>query len=61
MKPVPHRHCSVCGKAVEPEAKVCSEECGGVVAGQRRRQRLVLLLFFALMGLLLALNLFARR
>gem|GEM_PF-4430352 len=24
---VPHRHCIVCGKAIEPEEILCSKEC----------------------------------
>ncbi|MEM3087340.1 MAG: DUF2116 family Zn-ribbon domain-containing protein [Halobacteria archaeon] len=61
MKPLPHRHCNVCGKAVDSEEKVCSEECQRTVSGQRRRQRWVLLFFFAVMGSLLLMNLLAAR
>lgn len=61
MKPVPHRHCNVCGRAVASEERVCSEECAGRAAGQRRRQRWALLFFFAVMGSLLLANLLAAR
>jgi len=49
---VPHRHCIVCGKAIEPQHQVCSEECESVLNKERKRQRNFMILMF---GLLIAL------
>ncbi|HDD36600.1 MAG: DUF2116 family Zn-ribbon domain-containing protein [Archaeoglobaceae archaeon] len=51
---VPHRHCVVCGKAIEADKIYCSEECEEVMAKEKKRQRNFMIFMFAIMiGLLI--------
>ncbi|RLI84441.1 DUF2116 family Zn-ribbon domain-containing protein [Archaeoglobales archaeon] len=36
---VPHRHCVICGKAIEPDEITCSEECQRTLEKERKKQR----------------------
>ncbi len=36
---IPHRHCVVCGKAIEPEMVTCSEDCQQTLEKERKKQR----------------------
>ncbi len=50
---VPHRHCIVCGKAIEPDKTFCSDECKEAWDKERKRQRnFTILMFFVFLGLL---------
>ncbi len=55
---VPHRHCVVCGKAIEPDQTFCSEECKQVWEKERRKQRNFSLIMLVLLFLLLFLIIF---
>jgi predicted nucleic acid-binding Zn ribbon protein len=50
---VPHRHCIVCGKAIEPDQTFCSDECKNAWEKDRKRQRNFMLLWFILLFVLL--------
>ncbi len=50
---VPHRHCVVCGKAIEPDQHVCSEECEETLQKERKRQRNFMIFMFLMLFLLL--------
>jgi len=50
---IPHRHCVVCGKAIEPEKQVCSSECEEILIKERKRQRNFMILMFGILILLL--------
>ncbi|WP_457548743.1 DUF2116 family Zn-ribbon domain-containing protein [Archaeoglobus sp.] len=50
---VPHRHCIVCGKAIEPDQTFCSDECKQIWEKERRRQRYFTLFMFVLLFLFL--------
>jgi predicted nucleic acid-binding Zn ribbon protein len=54
---IPHRHCVICGKAIETDKVTCSDECQQSLEKERRRQRNYMLLmmggFVALLILLL--------
>lgn len=50
---VPHRHCVVCGKAIEADEVYCSDECKEVMEKEKKRQRNFMIFMFAiLLGLL---------
>ena len=51
---VPHRHCIVCGKAIEPDQQFCSEDCEEVFQKERKRQRNFMIFMFLILFLLLA-------
>ncbi|MBO8182913.1 MAG: DUF2116 family Zn-ribbon domain-containing protein [Archaeoglobus sp.] len=36
---IPHRHCVICGKAIEPDQVTCSEECQQTLEKEKRKQR----------------------
>lgn len=56
---VPHRHCVVCGKAIEPEETFCSDRCERRYDEERRRQRnFMVFMLLLLFGLLLMTVLF---
>ncbi|MBI4362874.1 MAG: DUF2116 family Zn-ribbon domain-containing protein [Euryarchaeota archaeon] len=59
-KALPHRHCVVCGKAIDPGETACSEACAGESGARRRRQRSLMFLFMGLMLLFLALTFLSR-
>jgi len=44
---IPHRHCIVCGKAIEPEEIFCSKECKEKYDKERRKQRNFMIIMFA--------------
>ncbi len=50
---IPHRHCVVCGKAIEPDQHVCSEECEEVLQKEKKRQRNFMIIMFGILILLL--------
>jgi len=50
---VPHRHCLVCGKAIEPDQNFCSDECKKVWDKEKKRQRNFSLIMLALLFILL--------
>ncbi len=52
---VPHRHCPVCGKAIEPDKVFCSDECEQIMARERKRQRNFMIVMFAVLTALLIL------
>ena len=41
---IPHRHCVICGKAIEPDQVTCSEECQQTLEKERKKQRNFMLL-----------------
>ncbi|MEM1578299.1 MAG: DUF2116 family Zn-ribbon domain-containing protein [Archaeoglobaceae archaeon] len=55
MALIPHRHCVVCGKAIELEKFFCSEECENKMAKERKRQRNFTIFMFLMLILLLLL------
>ncbi len=57
----PHRHCIVCGKAVELDKHFCSEECEETYEKERKRQRNFMIMMFGLLFLLLVLTLMFSR
>jgi predicted nucleic acid-binding Zn ribbon protein len=54
---IPHRHCVICGKAIEADKVTCSDKCQQSLEKERKRQRNYMLLmmggFIALLILLL--------
>ncbi len=52
---VPHRHCLVCGKAIEMDKYYCSEECEEAMKKERKKQRNMMILMFAILFVLLLL------
>ncbi len=50
-----HRHCMMCGKAIERDKLFCSEACEEVFMIQQRRIRRARILFFFLMTIILGL------
>lgn len=56
---VPHRHCVVCGKAIEPEKVFCSDRCEKKYEEERKRQRnFMIFMLLLLFGLLMMTFLF---
>ncbi|MEM4472160.1 MAG: DUF2116 family Zn-ribbon domain-containing protein [Archaeoglobaceae archaeon] len=55
MPIVPHRHCVICGKAIEADKFVCGEECQNRLEKERKRQRNFTIFMFAMLILLLLL------
>ncbi len=51
----PHKHCVVCGNAVEPDANFCDELCESRFKSAQRRQQLMFVAFIAIMVLILVL------
>lgn len=55
--PEDHRHCVVCGKAIEPDKFFCSPTCEDVFKKQRKRmvhsRLIMMLIFIALFALIL--------
>ncbi len=53
----PHLHCSICGKAIPPDKKFCSQACRdkyiGLESKQKKRGRFQMIFLFALMGVML--------
>ncbi len=49
---VPHRHCIVCGKAIEPDKTFCSDECKREWDKERKRQRNFTIFMFVMFVLL---------
>ena len=47
---IPHRHCVVCGKAIEPDMVYCSDECEEAMDKERKKQRNFMILMFALLA-----------
>ncbi|MEM2934015.1 MAG: DUF2116 family Zn-ribbon domain-containing protein [Methanocellales archaeon] len=53
VKVIPHKHCLVCGKAVEVELLYCSEECEREFSKSQRRQKMFFIGFLLLLALLM--------
>ncbi|VUT26615.1 MAG: hypothetical protein MOIL_01635 [Candidatus Methanolliviera sp. GoM_oil] len=53
VKAIPHKHCYVCGKVIEPDETFCSEECRQKYESSRRKQWIPFAIFMALMVILL--------
>jgi predicted nucleic acid-binding Zn ribbon protein len=50
----PHKHCLVCGNAVNREESFCDELCESKFKSAQRRQQLIFLIFVALfLGMLI--------
>ena len=45
---IPHRHCPVCGKAIEPDKTFCSKECEIEMNRMQKRQRNYMIFLFVL-------------
>ncbi|RLI87121.1 MAG: DUF2116 family Zn-ribbon domain-containing protein [Archaeoglobales archaeon] len=58
---VPHRHCLVCGKAIEPDKNFCSDDCKVAWEKERKRQRNFSLMMLALLMILLFFIIFTPR
>lgn len=52
VKVLPHKHCVICGKAIDTEKQVCSTECGQQLQKNQRRQKLS---FYMLIGIMVIL------
>ncbi|MDD1742011.1 MAG: DUF2116 family Zn-ribbon domain-containing protein [Methanotrichaceae archaeon] len=52
-----HKHCVVCGKAVNENQDFCDELCQSKYKSTQRRQQILFLAFLILMGLILLLPL----
>jgi|Deesub1362A_J573_1020465.scaffolds.fasta_scaffold01398_13 predicted nucleic acid-binding Zn ribbon protein len=52
---IPHRHCLVCGKAIELDKYYCSEECEETMKKERKKQRNMMIFMFALLFIMLVL------
>ncbi len=46
---IPHRHCIVCGKAIEPEKSFCGDKCEKKYKDERKRQRNFTIFMFLLL------------
>ncbi len=55
---IPHKHCIVCGKAIDPDKVFCSKECETKYEKERKRQRNYMIFMFAVLFGLLFLMLF---
>jgi predicted nucleic acid-binding Zn ribbon protein len=53
VKVIPHKHCVVCGKAVDVEQLYCSDECEREFGKSQRRQKLFFFGFLILLALLM--------
>jgi predicted nucleic acid-binding Zn ribbon protein len=50
---VPHKHCIVCGKAVEPDKVYCSSSCEeDMKRGQRKQRNFMIVMMLVFFGLL---------
>ena len=53
----PHGHCIICGKAVPPDKKFCSQACRDQYLThemkQKKRGRMQLIFLFAMMGMMM--------
>lgn len=56
VKVLPHKHCVVCGKAVEPDKSYCSDKCEDQLKKDQKRQRMFFLMLF---GILIIMILFS--
>lgn len=57
---IPHRHCPVCGKAIEPDKIYCSDECEQIMLKERKRQRNLTIFMFIILIFLIILILLPR-
>ncbi len=57
-KVVPHKHCLVCGKAVDGDWLYCGDECENEFNKSQRKQKLFFVGFLVLMVLLMVWSLF---
>jgi len=59
---IPHRHCVICGKAIEPEQVTCSDDCQQTLEKERKKQRnFTLFMMAGFLILILLLFLFSPR
>jgi len=57
---IPHRHCVICGKAIEPDQVTCSEKCQKTLEKEKKKQRnFMLLMMVAFLALIIILYIFA--
>lgn len=59
-KAIPHRHCIVCGRVIEAEETTCSDACRAQLGANKKRQRMMMLIFVGLMVLIIVLSAFSR-
>ncbi|MHA1293123.1 MAG: DUF2116 family Zn-ribbon domain-containing protein [Promethearchaeota archaeon] len=52
----PHVHCNICGKAIPPDRRFCSQNCRDKYLSyelkQKKRGRIQLICLFAMMGIM---------
>lgn len=52
----PHLHCSICGKAIPPDKKFCSQACRDKYVGyeskQKKKNKVQMIFLIGLMGML---------
>lgn len=53
-----HKHCIVCGNAIEGEESFCDELCQSKYRSAQRRQQLFFAVFLGIMLLIMVLSLF---
>ncbi len=47
-KIIPHKHCVVCGKAIEAHEVYCSDDCEKSMKDSQKKQRIFFIVLFAL-------------
>ena len=57
-KVAPHKHCIVCGRAVEPDDSFCDELCQSKYESTQKRQKMLFVAFMILIILIIVLPLF---
>jgi len=57
-KVAPHKHCLVCGKAVDEDLLYCSDQCEKDFSSSQKKQKIFFVGFLVLMALLLLWSLF---
>jgi len=58
---IPHKHCVVCGKAIEPDETFCSKACKTKYEEDRKRQRNFMIFMFAILFAVFILMIFSTR
>ena len=56
---IPHRHCAVCGKAIESDEIFCGKECQQKYDEDRKKQRNYIIFMFAMLFGILFLMMFS--
>jgi predicted nucleic acid-binding Zn ribbon protein len=61
----PHSHCSICGKAIPPDKKFCSQSCRDKYLGyevkQKQKGKIQMIFLLAMMGVMFFLLFFVWR